>query len=97
MRTTGAREVEVMVVGADRWTTPRTPGTGTPTRLCGGSLAAASVELPWVVSSASVAQAEAPGDGTVAAAAAVASPRRWTSPSARAHSAWSDAAATGTD
>lgn len=67
MKTTGAREVEVMVVEVCRcWTRPTRSGIGTGIRLCGDSSAAASVALPWVVSMASV----APAAGSVAVAAA---------------------------
>lgn len=72
MKTIGAREVEVMVVEVCRcWTRPTRSGIGTGIRLCGGSSAAASVALPWVVSMASVAPAAGSVAVVVAAAAVV--------------------------
>lgn len=72
MKTTGAREVEVMVVEVCRcWRRPTRSGIGTGIRLCGGSSAAASVALPWVVSMASVAPAVDDAAAAVVAVAAV--------------------------
>lgn len=51
------------------WRRPTRSGIGTGSRLCGGSSAEASVELPWAVSMASVAPVV---DGAVAAVVVVA-------------------------